>query len=195
MIDLTPATRQMAALIEGVRPDQLSDPTPCPDYTVGDLVEHVGGLSLAFTNAAGKGGGPIADTNEGGDASRLADGWRETIPRDLDRLAAAWSAPDAWSGMTRVGGLDLPGEVGGLVALDEIVIHGWDIARASGQPFSIPVGLLRALHGFLEGFSGPGHDEERAGLFGPEVAVPDDAPLLDRVVGMAGREPRWSPPA
>ena len=56
MIDLTPAARQMAALIEGVRDDQLTDPTPCPDYTVGDLVEHVGGLALAFTNAARKGG-------------------------------------------------------------------------------------------------------------------------------------------
>ena len=48
------------------------------------------------------------------------------------------------------------------------------------------------MHGFLEGFTGPGHEEERAGLFGPEIPVPEDAPLLDRVVGMAGRNPDWA---
>lgn len=53
-VDLEPATRQMADLVGGV-PDQLLDaPTPCPGYSLGDLVDHVGGLTLAFTAAARK---------------------------------------------------------------------------------------------------------------------------------------------
>jgi hypothetical protein len=59
-----------------------------------------------------------------GDASRLAPDWRDRIPRDLDALAASWQDAEAWSGMTTVGGVTLPGEVCGVVALDELVVHG-----------------------------------------------------------------------
>ena len=96
--------------------------------------------------------------------------------------------------MTQAGGVDLPGEVAGVVALDELVLHGWDVARASGQPYAVDDPSLQAVHRFVAQFSGPGHDADRAGLFGPEVPVSDDAPLLDRVVGMAGRDPGWTPP-
>jgi uncharacterized protein (TIGR03086 family) len=82
--------------------------------------------------------------------------------------------------------------VAGLVALDELVLHGWDVARASGQPYEVDPASLGAVHGFVAQFSGPGQEESRAGLFGPVVPVPDDAPLLDRVLGMAGRDPSWS---
>ncbi|MGH3797517.1 MAG: maleylpyruvate isomerase N-terminal domain-containing protein [Pseudonocardiaceae bacterium] len=51
-VDLQPATRRMADLINGVRDDQLGGPTPCPAYSLGDLLDHVGGLTLAFTAAA-----------------------------------------------------------------------------------------------------------------------------------------------
>jgi hypothetical protein len=39
--------------------------------------------------------------------------------------------------MTKAGGLDLPGEMAGVIALDEIVVHGWDVARSSGQPYDV----------------------------------------------------------
>ena len=95
--------------------------------------------------------------------------------------------------MTRAGGVDLPGEVAGLVALDELVIHGWDVARASGQAYDCDSPSLAAVHGFVAAFSGLGQEAEREGLFGPEVEVPADAPLLDRVIGLTGRDPAWSP--
>ena len=123
-IDLDPATRLMADLVRRVDDEQLDRPTPCPDYTLGDLLDHVGGLSLAFTAAATK--TPMPDGSQGpsGDGSRLGGDWRDRIPSALEELAAAWRDEDAWTGMTRAGGLDLPGEVAGLVALDEVVLHG-----------------------------------------------------------------------
>jgi uncharacterized protein (TIGR03086 family) len=80
------------------------------------------------------------------------------------------------------------------VALDELVVHGWDVARASGQPYDVPAGELEVLRGFVAPFAEPGQEAARAGLFGPVVAVPDDAPLLDRVLGLTGRDPAWAPP-
>ena len=79
-------------------------------------------------------------------------------------MAEAWRAPEAWEGMTRAGGIDLPGEVAGLVALDELVVHGWDVARASGQDFTCDEASLEAVHGFVSQFSGPGQEAAREGL-------------------------------
>lgn len=193
-LDLGPATRQMAALLRGLPDSALAGPTPCPAYSLGDLVEHVGGLTLAFTAAATRevlGAGPQGPS---GDASRLGPDWRARIPDGLVALAAAWRDPAAWEGTTQAGGIVMSGEEAGLVALDELVVHGWDVARASGQPYDPDPLLLEAVHGFVAQFSGPGMEAAREGLFGPVVEVPSDAPLLDRVVGLAGRDPAWTAP-
>jgi len=188
MIDLGPASQRMTALLAGVT--ELHGPTPCADTSVGDLLDHVDGLSLAFTMAAQKVGG---DQRASADAANLGDDWRTRIPERLTALAEAWRDPQAWTGMTKAGGVDLPGEVGGVVALDELVIHGWDLAKATGQPYDVDDETLAACHGFVAQFSAPGQEASREGLFGPPVEVPDDAPLLDRLIGLSGREPEWSP--
>jgi uncharacterized protein (TIGR03086 family) len=191
-IDLEPAARRLGALVRAVPDDALDGPTPCPDYRLGDLLEHVGGLAFAFRAAATKDLTGVTGAGPAGDASRLPPDWRERIPEDLVAMAEAWRDPEAWTGMTQAGGIDLPGEVAGLVALDELVVHGWDVARASGQPYDVGPAELEAVRGFV----GPMADappEQRAGLFGPPVAVPDDAPELDRLVGLTGRNPAWAP--
>jgi uncharacterized protein (TIGR03086 family) len=191
-VDLTPAAQRLADLVGGIPDGMLDAPTPCPHYTVGDLVDHVGGAALAFTGAAAKDMGERTASGPSGDASRLGDDWRTRIPDDLTGLAEAWRDPDAWTGMTRAGGIELPGEVAGLVALDELVLHGWDLARAIGQDYECDLPSLEAVHEFVAQFSAPGQEAAREGLFGPVVDVPVDAPLLDRVVGLAGRDPAWS---
>ncbi|HJR26793.1 MAG TPA: TIGR03086 family metal-binding protein, partial [Acidimicrobiales bacterium] len=135
-IDLHPAVHTVAGVLRGIPDDALDDPTPCPDYTVGDLIDHVHGFCLAFTAAAVK--EPLdpetANQNAKGTAARLGDDWRERVPRRLVELAAAWDDPGAWEGTTAAGGIDLPGDVAGLISLDEVVVHGWDLAVATGQP-------------------------------------------------------------
>ncbi len=190
-VDLEPATRRMAALVGAVLDSVLDRPTPCPAYAVGDLLDHIGGLTFAFTAAARKDFADLGDQAPSADASRLGDDWRTRIPRDLSTLAEAWRDPAAWTGMTRAGGVELPGEIAGVVALDELVIHGWDLARSTGQPYECDADALEVVHGFVAQF---GDDEAaRQGLFGPVVSVPAGAPLLDRVVGLTGRDPAWSP--
>ena len=181
----------MADLVAGVDDDQLTAPTPCTDTTLGDLLDHVGGLSLAFTAAAAKAVGSGAPSPPpSADASNLGNDWRTRIPAALASLGEAWSDEDAWTGMTQAGGVDLPGEVAGLFALDELVVHGWDIARASGPPYAPDEREIAPLFEFLQGLVASG-GARQDGLFGPPVAVPAKAPLLDRVLGLTGRDPSW----
>ena len=192
MIDMNPAAQRLARLVEGISDDQLSRPTPCPDYTVGDLLDHINSLSLAFVSAANK-------TNEVGkrppmaDAARLGDDWRTRIPPQLATMADAWRDPEAWNGMTVIGGGDTPAEVTGLIGLDELIVHGWDVARATGQELQSDDESLEACRNVLVMFAVPGKEVEPGSPFGKVVDVPDDAPLLDQLLGLSGRDPNWSP--
>src|SRR4051812_36533937 len=112
-IDLGPAASQMAALVRGVPDEMLDAPTPCPDYTVGDLLDHVGGLAQAFTWAATKEALDRPDATPSGDAARLGADWRRRIPAAVEGLAAAWRDPAAWTGTTKAGGIEMPGAIGG----------------------------------------------------------------------------------
>ena len=185
--DLRPAARRLSELVAAVPDDALARPTPCEHYRVGDLLDHIGGLAVAFAAAARK--TPL-DGAPSVDAANLGDDWRPRISRDLVTMAEAWQDPEAWEGMTAAGGVDLPGDVAGVVALDELVLHGWDLAKATGQPVGYDGPELEAVYGMVQHFRA----EDVEGLFGPLVVVADDAPLLDRILGVAGRHPDWSPP-
>jgi uncharacterized protein (TIGR03086 family) len=187
--DLTPGAQTLARVVAGLGDDQLGAPTPCHGVTVADLLDHVDGLSLAFTGAAAK--DPDAGRQPpSADGSRLGADWRTRIPDRLGRLAAAWQDDAAWAGMTRAGGVDLPGEIAGAVTIDEVVVHGWDLAVATGYAYACDEELLEAAYGFAQGAVArdPGGSP---GLFGPPVPVPDGAPLLDRLLGLTGRDPAW----
>ncbi len=191
ILDFGPATAAVAALVRGVGDDQLGNPTPCPAYAVGDLLDHVAGLTLAFTLAARKepipgGGQPSAD------GSRLSAEWRSEIPAALDRLAAAWTDPAAYDGLTMAGPIEMPAPIAALVALDEVVVHGWDLARSTGQQYAPDEASVLASLSFARGFEVPEGARDQ-GPFGPPVAVPADAPALDRLAGATGRDPSWAP--
>ncbi|GIH77104.1 TIGR03086 family metal-binding protein [Planobispora longispora] len=197
--DPRPATAVLSALIGRVRDDQLAVPTPCGGITVGELLDHIDSLCAAFTAAAVKtpleGGGraPVPD------ASRLGDDWRRRIPARLDELARAWRAESAWTGTTEVGGNELPADVAGAAALDEVIVHGWDLAVATGQPYpgadpALTETLTEALTTAYRwvGAVAAQNPDGSPGLFGPPVPVPGDAPLLERLLGLTGRDPRWT---
>ena len=193
-VDLGPAARRLADLVANIKDDALDRPTPCPAYALGDLIEHVGGLALAFTAAGRKERNAYNEMNGSGDASRLGPDWRERIPRDLATLAQAWAEPGAWTGMTRIAGDDTPAGVAGLVLADELAVHGWDVARATGQAYACEPDILEAALKFLQMFASPDAPAGPEVAFGPARILLDEAPLLDRVVAMAGRDPGWSTP-
>lgn len=191
-LDFRPATRAVADLVAGVSDAQLGNPSPCPAYSAADVLDHLGGLCVAFTAAARKQRLPGAEAGPQVDGSRLEEGWRERIAAALGELAEAWRDPAAYDGITQAGPVDLPGDVAALVALNEVVVHGWDLARATAQDYAPDPHAVAACTAFVAGFEppadGPATD---GGLFGPPVAVGPDASALDRLVGATGRNPAW----
>jgi len=196
VLDLDPAAREVQRLLDRVTDDQLTRPTPSPGLPVGGLLDHFMGLSLAFTWAAQKttpqgGDGPAPG---GASLENLDPTWRTELPRRLDALVTAWKDPQAWEGTSQAGGVTMPSEVTGLVALDELVMHGWDLARATGQEFRCDPASAEAVLSFTSESAKPERAAGRQGLFGPVVEVPETAPPFDRALGFAGRDPGWTPP-
>ena len=189
MLDLGPTAAEVARVVAGVRNDQLTGPTPCTDTPVAALLDHLVGLTYAFRLSAEKTPLPGAPQFR---ADSLPADWRTRLPAQLDELVAAWRKPEAWEGLTEAGGVRLPAGAIGLVALNEVLVHGWDLAAATGQPYRPDDASAQACLGFAADFAA-GNPEARNSIYGPVVPVPDDAPVFDRLLGQTGRDPGWSP--
>ncbi|GAA3387722.1 TIGR03086 family metal-binding protein [Cryptosporangium minutisporangium] len=189
--DLHPAAVVLADLVRDVRDDQLTAVTPCGGIPVGELLDHVDMFATAFAAAAAKSGSPSPPPTP--DASRLGPDWRERIPDRVTALADAWSSPSAWSGDTSAGGLPMAAEEAGAIALNEVLVHGWDLAVALGRryPGDDPelAQSVRTAHAWASAIAQASPDGT-PGLFGPPVRVASDAPVFDRLIAATGRVPR-----
>ncbi|MCA2205765.1 TIGR03086 family metal-binding protein [Nocardia rosealba] len=188
--DFAPAARSLATVVAGITDDDFTARTPCVGLDVRDLLRHVVELTEAFRQAATK-ESVGRSTPPGVVDDELAADWRTRIPTQLDALVEAWRVPEAWDGETEAGGVVMPAAAMAVVALDELVVHGWDLAVSTGQVLEVDPGHL----GILLEFLGETDPEGTPGLFGPVVAVAEDAPALDRVLGLTGRDAGWKTPA
>jgi uncharacterized protein (TIGR03086 family) len=189
MSHLSTAVEAMAATVLGINPDQLTNATPCAEYDVRALVNHLlfWGPSLEAAGRKEVTPPPAAAESEvdltGGD-------WATTLTTQLDRTAATWSAPDAWEGATRIIGPDeTPAAVIGHMIVTELVVHSWDLAAATDQKLALDDDLLADLY---EQVAAGAEQGRQMGVYGPEVPVPASAPTLDRILGLTGRDPAWA---
>ncbi|CCH34627.1 TIGR03086 family metal-binding protein [Actinosynnema sp. NPDC047251] len=176
------AAAPVLEIIDAITPDQLDAPTPCAEYDVRRLIGHLLFWGPSLEAAARK----EAVTPAGAEADVDLTDWRPRLRAQLERTAAAWSAPEAWQGVTVLGSPnEMPAAMIGGMTVGEIVVHGWDLATAVDRTPSWDVEVLEFVHADLVG-SAPVARE--MGLFGPEVPVAEDAPLLDRLLGLTGRK-------
>ncbi|MGW4109340.1 TIGR03086 family metal-binding protein [Actinosynnema sp. NPDC004786] len=173
-------------VVGNIGPDQLDAPTPCTEFDVRKLVNHLLFWGPSLDGAARKETVPPPAPSEA-DVDLTAGDWAADLAAGLRARSAAWGEPSAWTGTTSLGGPDpMPAEVVGAMVLGEVVVHTWDLARATGQAPTWDGGLLEFVHADLVRTAPTARS---MGLFGPEVRVPADAPLIDRVVALTGRTP------
>jgi uncharacterized protein (TIGR03086 family) len=186
-LDLDPPVRQLRLLLLGITDDDLRSPTPCDDWTVGDLLDHIAEATRALTQAAQK----LAEAPGTAvplpppSAARLPTHWRGRLPVLLEDLATAWKNPAAWTGSAQYGGTAMPAVAAGTEAANELTMHGWDLARATGQDFATDPRILEALIEFLS---------QNAGRAVPVIEVADEQMLLEAALTLSGRDPAWRRP-
>ena len=185
--EFKPSATRLRALLPTAAAADLASRTPCERYTLSELLAHIDGLTAAFRATAEKDLGPLTDTDPNSVWPVLNGAWQEQIDRQLTALVAAWSQAAAWEGMTRAGGVDLPAEVMGAVALNEITVHGWDLATTLGLPYVCDDETAQVCLSFVSQAAG-----QDGGPFGPPLQIPDDAAVFDRVLAFTGRDPARS---
>ena len=188
--DLFTAVLERLAAVADVTDDQLHLPTPCVDFTVGELRSHVLGWLQFFAAALSD---PAADIGRPDpEAFALTDGTPASeIVRDVLASIRQAIADDAAGQMVVMSGSRMAGDAVLGMALGEYIVHAWDLATATGQPYSAPESAVRPAHEFLTGMIAPEYRGPDSGFFDAEVSVPDDASPLDQLLGFAGRNPQW----
>ncbi|MEU1752415.1 TIGR03086 family metal-binding protein [Micromonospora matsumotoense] len=180
---LAAAAPRTVALVRAIGDDQLDLPTPCAEYTVRGLLNHVYDVAVNFQRlAAGQ------ETDWSVKTDHVAGpGWRDRFAAEVERLVVAWDDPASEEGVAPAMGL--PRSTVGLMGVADLVVHGWDLARATGQPYQPAGEGIAALHGFMDEMGPMGR---QMGAFGAEVPVDTGRTELDRLLGRTGRDPAWT---
>ncbi|MDP9866219.1 MULTISPECIES: TIGR03086 family metal-binding protein [Streptosporangium] len=173
---LSRAVTRTAAVVGGIREDQLDLPTPCTEFDVRALVGHMSWVAVMFEALARKEQAPPEDADHTSFGSRAAG------------MVAAWSRPESFEGTSPTMGMPMTTVY--QMGLGDMVIHGWDLARATGQDYEVDAETAEAVAAFVERMA---PQARQAGIFGEPPAVPRDAPPLERALAFSGRDPRWKP--
>lgn len=170
-------------VVTGIADEQLPDPTPCSDFRVGDLVNHLFQVIVNFQGLARREPADFSDTPD-----ILPTPWRDRYATEIDTLVRAWADPAALDGVSP--GMGLPQPIIGQMALLDLTLHAWDLARATGQPYTPSEPAVAELLGMVDVM---GEKARETKVFGPEVPVPAEASEFERLLGKAGRDPAWTP--
>ncbi|AXG78451.1 TIGR03086 family metal-binding protein [Streptomyces paludis] len=181
---LAVAGDRTVAVVRGITDEQLAAATPCGEYDVDALVGHLLQVVENFQELARK-----RDADFGTAPERLTGEWRDRFAAETVRLVAAWAAPDAEEGMS--GAMGLPARTVGAMALGDLTVHGWDLARATGQPYEPDAAVVAAVGAE---FAALAPMARSMGVFGEPVAVAEGAGPFAELLGLTGRDPRWTRP-
>ncbi len=174
-------------VVDNIEPGQLDNPSPCAEWTVRDVLNHITGGAEMFGLCVRD--GVVADEKlgelMGGD--NLGDDYKGAWSAASADAEAAFSLPGAMDRMVKLPFGEMPAGAAVNIAIFDVFTHAWDLAKATGQSTALAPAVAEIAYEVAQGMLS---DDMRAGgIFGPAVAVPDDAPVADRLAAFAGRTP------
>ena len=186
--EMTAAADASARVVANVSPRQFGQPTPCTDWDVRTLLNHLI-LWTSYSAERRAHGESVAEELMSKDFT--ADpGFVQDYQAQLAKAVQAWSDPNAWAGDRSVMGSPTPAADIAAMLIMEMVLHGWDIARATGQDYACGEDLAAAV---LETVQNQAEMFRQYQGFAAVVPVPEGATTFDRALSLSGRDPQWKP--
>jgi len=185
---LAAAAAEAAKVVNGVPEGTLDAPTPCHDWDLRTLLNHTI-LWTSYSAERRAHGESVAENLMTKDFT-AEPGFRDDYARQIDRAVKAWSDPKAWEGELGVMGDATPAADVGAMLIMEMALHGWDVAKATGQEYHADDATAEALLHTVQ---------EQAELFrkyqgfADAIGAPEDATAFDRALRLSGRDPNWKP--
>ena len=171
---------ELAKVVADLRPDQLGSPTSCPAWDVRAMLDHILGGALMYIAAND---GLLVEEDAGaivGDDPSIATS--EMAAANLD----SWRRPGALEGERTYPFGSFPAVAGLVSNVGEVALHAWDIAKATGQEARLDEDVAELVLGMYRQV--PMDDLRAHGVYGPEIPVPESAPVQARLLGFLGRE-------
>jgi uncharacterized protein (TIGR03086 family) len=188
--EMTAAAGAASDAVDGVRPEQFGDPTPDTEWDVRTLLNHIILWTSHSLERRAQGESVAPELMEKDFAAE--PGFAAAYRAQLDRALAAWSDPAVWDRELNVMGSATSASDVGALMVAEMVLHGWDLAAATGQSSAVDDAAAAAALAAVEANADLFRQYKG---FAEPVAVAATAPVLDRALALSGRDPDWSPPA
>jgi uncharacterized protein (TIGR03086 family) len=186
--EMAAAAAEAARVVNGVPEGTLNAATPCGDWDLRTLLNHTI-LWTSYSAERRAHGESVAEDLMNKDFT--ADpGFREDYARQLSKAVQAWSDPQTWAGTLNVMGDAAPAADVGAMLLMEMALHGWDVARATGQEFSADDKTAKALQDIVQAQAELFRKYQG---FADAVEPTPDATAFERALTLSGRDPNWQP--
>ncbi len=186
--EMAAAATEAATVVNGVPEGTLDAPTPCHDWDLRTLLNHTI-LWTSYSAERRAHGESVAEDLMTKDFT-AEPGFRDDYARQIDRAVKAWANQEAWEGELGMMGDATPAADVGAMLIMEMVLHGWDVAKATGQEYACDEAVAAAVLDTVE---------QQAELFrkyygfADAIEAPDDATAFDRALRLSGRDPAWKP--
>lgn len=181
------AIDEVTRLVDGLSDEQLGVQTPCEDWKVRDLLNHLTGGATMFAISAETGDVPDELMASLMTEDQLGDDYKQSWKAASTRAMAAFSKPGVMEQTVKLPFGEMPAGVAATIAVFDVTTHGCDLARATGQQLQDTELIETAL---AAGKQMIGPDMRVPGMFGPEVPCDASSSSVDKLLAFAGRQPQ-----
>jgi uncharacterized protein (TIGR03086 family) len=176
------ASAEAEKVVSNVKVDQLDNATPCAEFDLRGLLNHLIGAMTIQAEAAETGKAALP----GPDADFIGDDPAQAVKDARDRLVAAWTKPGVLDKSLDLPWGQFPASMYAGMVFTESIVHGWDVAQATGQDFDPDPELAEAALAYLTPIDGMLRQPQ---VYAERIEVSADAPVIERLIAFTGRKP------